>query len=123
MDSCHSPLQDLHREVVSISVSATRFSLLAAALRLNTCIKELYLSDNELCMNDAIQLASILRSNTTLQLLDVSNNNLQDAGVGHLSDGLTEQVPTVAGGGEFACYLSLVRRQSELHFPYGRLVR
>lgn len=45
--------------------------LAAAALKLNTGLKELYLADNDLGVTDAIQLGGLLRSNFTLQLLDV----------------------------------------------------
>jgi hypothetical protein len=45
--------------------------LAAAALKLNTGLRELYLSDNDLGVMDAIQLGGILRSNFTLQLLDI----------------------------------------------------
>ena len=45
--------------------------LAAAALKLNTGLRELYLSDNDLDVTDAIQLGGILRSNFTLQLLDI----------------------------------------------------
>lgn len=43
----------------------------AAALKLNTGLKELYLADNDLGVTDAIQLGGLLRSNFTLQLLDI----------------------------------------------------
>ena len=45
--------------------------LAAAALKLNTSLRELYLSDNDLDVTDAVQLGGILRSNFTLQLLDI----------------------------------------------------
>jgi len=45
--------------------------LAAAALKLNSGLRELYLSDNDLDVTDAIQLGGILRSNFTLQLLDI----------------------------------------------------
>jgi len=45
--------------------------LAAAALKLNSGLRELYLSDNNLDVTDAVQLGGILRSNFTLQLLDI----------------------------------------------------
>jgi hypothetical protein len=46
-------------------------TLAAAALKLNTGLRELYLADNDLGVTDAIQLGGLLRSNFTLQLLDI----------------------------------------------------
>jgi hypothetical protein len=43
----------------------------AAALKLNTGLRELYLADNDLGATDAVQLGGLLRSNFTLQLLDI----------------------------------------------------
>jgi protein phosphatase 1 regulatory subunit 37 len=45
--------------------------LAVAALKLNVGLRELYLSDNDLGVVDAIQLGGLLRSNFTLQLLDI----------------------------------------------------
>jgi hypothetical protein len=45
--------------------------LAVAALKLNTGLRELYLSDNDLGLMDAIQLGGLLRSNFALQLLDI----------------------------------------------------
>jgi hypothetical protein len=45
--------------------------LVVAALKLNAGLRELYLSDNNLDVTDAIQLGGLLRSNFTLQLLDI----------------------------------------------------
>lgn len=73
---------------------------LAAALRLNTGVKELYLADNELAIVDAVQLGNLLRSNTTLQIMDVSNNQILDSGIGHISDGLIDQVPSPTAPGK-----------------------
>jgi protein phosphatase 1 regulatory subunit 37 len=42
-----------------------------AALKLNVCLKELYLGDNYLSVHDAIQLCALLKCNSTLQLLDI----------------------------------------------------
>ena len=49
----------------------------AAALKLNTGLRELYLADNNLNVTDAIQLGGLLKSNFTLQLLDVRYGNTQ----------------------------------------------
>lgn len=43
----------------------------AAALKLNTALKELYLGENYLMQNDASQLSALLKVNSVLQLLDI----------------------------------------------------
>ncbi|XP_053622405.1 uncharacterized protein LOC128682008 [Plodia interpunctella] len=64
---------------------------LVIALKSNNSVRELRLGDNRLTTNDAAQLASLLRINTRIQLLDLSNNLIQDAGLGHLATALSEQ--------------------------------
>ncbi|XP_043513607.1 uncharacterized protein LOC122530587 isoform X1 [Frieseomelitta varia] len=65
---------------------------LVAALKMNTGIRELYLADNGLNLYDAIQLGSLLRLNNHIQLLDISNNVIQDDGVRDILEGLINQV-------------------------------
>ncbi|KAJ0184314.1 hypothetical protein K1T71_000737 [Dendrolimus kikuchii] len=73
---------------------------LVIALKSNSSIRELRLGDNRLTASDAAQLGSLLRLNTTIHLLDLSNNQIQDAGAGHIADALVEQAaqtpPSVA---------------------------
>ncbi|PSN36949.1 hypothetical protein C0J52_15882 [Blattella germanica] len=83
----------------NIGYSVKCVYVVAAALKLNSGLRELYLADNNLGVTDAIQLGGLLRSNFTLQLLDISNNNIQDTGLGHISDGLMEQTPSQSGSG------------------------
>ncbi|KAI5637193.1 hypothetical protein NE865_10090 [Phthorimaea operculella] len=64
---------------------------LVIALKSNGSVRELRLGDNRLGIHDAAQLASLLRLNTLLELLDLSNNQIQDAGCGHIADALAEQ--------------------------------
>ncbi|KAJ2942279.1 hypothetical protein O0L34_g15826 [Tuta absoluta] len=64
---------------------------LVIALKSNSSVRELRLGDNRLGVHDAAQLASLLRLNTLLELLDLSNNQIQDAGCGHIADALCEQ--------------------------------
>ncbi|KMR00327.1 leucine-rich repeat-containing protein 68 [Lasius niger] len=66
--------------------------ILVTALKMNSGIRELYLADNGLDLYDAIQLGSLLRMNNHLQLLDISNNNVQDDGVRDILEGLINQV-------------------------------
>lgn len=65
---------------------------LVAALKMNTGIRELYLADNGFNFYDAIQLGSLLRFNNHIQLLDISNNNIQDEGVRDILEGLINQI-------------------------------
>lgn len=47
------------------------------ALKVNRSVRELRLCDNGLSSADANQLAALLRLNTRIQLLDLSNNQIQ----------------------------------------------
>jgi Leucine-rich repeat (LRR) protein len=46
-------------------------------LKSNSSVRELRLGDNQLSPADAVQIGSLLRLNTRLQLLDLSNNQIQ----------------------------------------------
>ena len=48
----------------------------ATALKLNEVLRDLFLADNKLMPSDGIHLASLLRFNHKLKLLDVRNNQL-----------------------------------------------
>ena len=48
-----------------------------AAMKFNENLQEIYLSRNHLGPEDGQHLGNILRSNHTLRVLDVSDNNLQ----------------------------------------------
>ncbi|CAK9834568.1 Protein phosphatase 1 regulatory subunit 37 [Anthophora retusa] len=73
-------------------LSGTLIVTLVAALKMNTGIRELYLADNMLNLYDAIQLGSLLRLNNHIQLLDISNNVIQDDGVRDILEGLINQI-------------------------------
>ncbi|XP_063545289.1 uncharacterized protein LOC134753349 [Cydia strobilella] len=64
---------------------------LVIALKCNRSVRELRLCDNRLTGADAAQIATLLKINSRIQLLDLSNNQIQDAGVGHIADALVEQ--------------------------------
>lgn len=82
-------LKILHLENTYLSGRA--LVILVAALKMNEILKELFLADNRLMPTDGMQLGNLLRYNHVLELLDLRNNQLQDIGVGHVSDGLYEQ--------------------------------
>ena len=52
-------------------------NILGTGIKFNQSISELFLGDNFLVPSDASTLSAMLKSNTTLQLLDVRNNMLQ----------------------------------------------
>ncbi|CAH1792889.1 unnamed protein product, partial [Owenia fusiformis] len=84
-----SALTILHLE--NANLSGRPLLILVAAIKLNECLKELFLADNRMMPSDGIQLGNMLKFNHKLELLDVRNNHLQDVGVSHLCDGLYEQ--------------------------------
>ncbi|XP_003385088.1 PREDICTED: protein phosphatase 1 regulatory subunit 37-like isoform X2 [Amphimedon queenslandica] len=65
--------------------------ILMAAMKFNENLQEIYLSRNHLGPEDGQHLGNILRSNHTLRVLDVSDNNLQDSGIRYISAGIAEQ--------------------------------
>lgn len=66
--------------------------ILMAAMKFNENLQELWLGSNHLCPEDGQHLGSILRTNHTLRIMDVRDNNLQDAGVRYICAGVAEQV-------------------------------
>lgn len=72
---------------------------LVKVLKINNSVRELKLGDNELNVEDAKQLASLLEINTRIQLLDLSNNYIRDNGVQYLTAAITSQsAPTPPSG-------------------------
>jgi protein phosphatase 1 regulatory subunit 37 len=63
--------------------------MLAASVKENKVITEIYLSDNKLQPSDGQTICNILRENKHLELLDLRNNNLQDMGLSHICSGLS----------------------------------
>lgn len=57
----------------------------------NKVLKELCLASNELNHNDAFYIGNILKNNYHLQLLDISNNDIQDEGFRHIAEALGYQ--------------------------------
>lgn len=92
--------------------------ILVTALKMNTGIRELYLADNGLDLYDAIQLGSLLRLNNHLQLLDISNNNIQDDGVHDLLEGLINQVHEDKEGKGLSILILWNNRLTKKSSPY-----
>lgn len=61
------------------------------ALQKNKTLKELCLAGNELNHNDAFHIGSVLKNNFHLQLLDISNNDIQDEGFRSIADAISYQ--------------------------------
>ncbi|KAG7226211.1 hypothetical protein INR49_002905, partial [Caranx melampygus] len=65
---------------------------LVGALKANRSLQELHLPNNQLnSYQDSLQLGDLLRYNTTLKTLELSNNAVADAGFEELCDGLRWQ--------------------------------
>lgn len=63
------------------NLSGRSISSLSGALMKNTVLREFFIPSNELNCNDAYHLANLLKSNFHLQLLDISNNDIQVSGL------------------------------------------
>ena len=62
------------------SLSGRPVALLTAGLRQNSSVHELYLAENRLAPEDGAHLRALISLSSTLQLLDLRNNDLQDIG-------------------------------------------
>jgi hypothetical protein len=65
--------------------------MLAAALKDNEVIKEIFLGDNKMQPTDGQSICTIIKENKCLELLDLKNNSLQDIGLSHICSGLSEK--------------------------------
>nr|XP_054759100.1 protein phosphatase 1 regulatory subunit 37-like [Lytechinus pictus] len=84
-----SSITALHLEACNLS--GRPHFLLMSALRTNSTLREIFLADNRLMPSDAIHIGGMLRHNSGLKLLDLRNNNIQDTGLSHISNGLSAQ--------------------------------
>ncbi|NWH57495.1 PPR37 phosphatase, partial [Geococcyx californianus] len=85
-----SSLVVLHLE--NASLSGRPLMLLAAALKMNMNLRELYLADNKLNgLQDSAQLGNLLKFNCYIQILDLRNNHILDSGLAYVCEGLKEQ--------------------------------
>jgi protein phosphatase 1 regulatory subunit 37 len=88
-------LRVIHLELSNIN--GRILLMLAAALRDNQLIKELYLADNKMQPNDGQPLGNIIKENKCIEVFDLRNNHLQDVGLTHICSGLSEQTNSKLG--------------------------
>ncbi|XP_068195366.1 protein phosphatase 1 regulatory subunit 37 [Antennarius striatus] len=107
LDVCNVPLVDYPGQVLSRALTTSRLKvlhlhnaqlsgvplfMLVGALKSNKALQELHLTNNQLnSYQDALQLGDLLRYNTTVGTLELSNNPLADAGLQELCEGLRQQ--------------------------------
>uniref|UniRef100_UPI0037E8965C protein phosphatase 1 regulatory subunit 37 n=1 Tax=Semicossyphus pulcher TaxID=241346 RepID=UPI0037E8965C len=107
LDVCNVPVVDYPAQSLSKALLTSRLTALhlhngqlsgvplytlVSALKSNKALQELHLTNNQLnSYQDALQLGELLRYNTTLLTLQLSNNNVADAGLEELCDGLRRQ--------------------------------
>nr|XP_020471349.1 protein phosphatase 1 regulatory subunit 37-like [Monopterus albus] len=107
LDVCNVPMADYPAQSLSQALLTSRLTVLhlhnaqlsgmplytlVGALKKNKALQELHLTNNLLnSYQDALQLGDLLRYNTTLQTLEISNNAVADDGLEELCDGLRWQ--------------------------------
>ncbi|XP_041703021.1 protein phosphatase 1 regulatory subunit 37 [Coregonus clupeaformis] len=85
-----SRLTVLHLQ--STCLSGRPLFTLVAALKSNRALRELYLSNNNLnSEQDSMQLGDLLRYNSSITTLDLSNNTIADSGLEEICEGLRVQ--------------------------------
>ncbi|XP_060788767.1 protein phosphatase 1 regulatory subunit 37 [Neoarius graeffei] len=107
LDACNIPIEDYPAQALSRALLSSRLTVLhlentrlsgkplftlVCSLKKNIALQELYLCDNELnSFHDSMQLGELLKYNSTLRTLDLSNNAISDSGLEELCDGLRVQ--------------------------------
>ncbi|MBN3294850.1 PPR37 phosphatase, partial [Amia calva] len=107
LDACNMPLLEYPAQTLSKALLSGRLAVLhlentclsgrplftlVGALKVNSALQELYLSNNELnSYQDSMQLSELFKYNHCLTLLDLSNNLISDAGLEEICDGLRLQ--------------------------------
>ncbi|KJH45168.1 leucine Rich repeat-containing domain protein [Dictyocaulus viviparus] len=79
-------LSCLHLE--NVNLHGRNLCNLVCALKFNTMLKELYLGENNLQSTDGTHLHHLIINNSTLQMLDLRNNQLTDAGLVKICEAL-----------------------------------
>ena len=81
-------LRVLHLE--NSNIQGRMLLMLAAALKDNEVVKEIYLGENKMQPADGQSICSIIKENKCLEIIDLKNNSLQDTGLSHICSGLSE---------------------------------
>ncbi|XGW01027.1 hypothetical protein V3C99_013743 [Haemonchus contortus] len=76
----------LHLE--NVNLYGKNLYSLVCALKYNTVLKELYLGENTLQSGDGAHLYQLIMNNTAIQMLDLRNNSLGDAGIAKICEAL-----------------------------------
>ncbi|CAJ0590527.1 unnamed protein product [Cylicocyclus nassatus] len=76
----------LHLE--NVNLFGRNLYSLVCALKFNTVLKELYLGENSIQSADGAHLYQLILNNFTLQMIDLRNNQLGDAGVAKMFEAL-----------------------------------
>ncbi|XP_028251873.1 protein phosphatase 1 regulatory subunit 37 [Parambassis ranga] len=107
LDVCNVPVVDYPAQSLFKALLTSRLTVLhlhntklsgmplytlVGALKTNRALQELYLTNNQLnSYQDALQLGDLLRYNISLQMLELSHNAIEDAGLEELCNGLRWQ--------------------------------
>ncbi|KAL0968936.1 hypothetical protein UPYG_G00220160 [Umbra pygmaea] len=107
LDVCNVALLPYPAQVLSKALQSSRLRVLClqnthlsgrplftlvGALKSNRTLSELYLSDNDLnSEQDSMQLRDLLRYNSIVRILDLSNNTISDSGLEEICEGLRFQ--------------------------------
>ncbi|XP_050989247.1 protein phosphatase 1 regulatory subunit 37 [Labeo rohita] len=107
LDACNMPMVDYAAQALSKALLTSRLTVLhlentclsgkplftlVGALKRNVALQELYLCENNLNgYQDSMQLGDLLKYNSTLKTLDLSNNTMCDSGLEEICDALSSQ--------------------------------
>ncbi|XP_057199340.1 protein phosphatase 1 regulatory subunit 37 [Triplophysa rosa] len=107
LDACNMPMVDYAAQALSKALLTSRLTVLhlentrlsgkplftlVGALKRNGALQELYLGENNFNgYQDSMQLGDLLKYNSTLKTLDLSNNSISDSGLEEICDGLRFQ--------------------------------
>ncbi|XP_043119158.1 protein phosphatase 1 regulatory subunit 37 [Puntigrus tetrazona] len=107
LDACNLPMVDYAAQALSKALLTSRLTVLhlentclsgkplftlVGALKRNVALQELYLCENKLnAYQDSMQLGDLLKYNSTLKTLDLSNNTVSDSGLEEICDALSSQ--------------------------------
>ncbi|XP_055029040.2 protein phosphatase 1 regulatory subunit 37 isoform X1 [Misgurnus anguillicaudatus] len=107
LDACNMPMVDFAAQTLSKALLTSRLTVLhlentrlsgkplftlVGALKKNTALQELYLCENNFNgYQDSLQLGDLLKYNSILKILDLSNNPITDSGLEEICDALSFQ--------------------------------